>query len=80
MLFRSERGEIKDGFIADLVLFDPAVIVDESTFEEPYRLASGIHEVIVAGKSVHRNGENLDVLPGTVLTGRVSRATGHDIH
>ncbi|MFL9886701.1 D-aminoacylase [Paraburkholderia agricolaris] len=75
-----ERGEIKDGFIADLVLFDPAVIADESTFEEPYRLASGIHEVIVAGKSVHRNGENLDVLPGTVLTGRVSRATGHDIH
>ncbi|MFM0133020.1 N-acyl-D-amino-acid deacylase family protein [Paraburkholderia sediminicola] len=74
------RGEIQDDFVADLVLFDPAIIVDESTFDEPYCFASGIHEVFVGGKSVHRKGENLDVLPGTVLTGRVSRADGHEIH
>lgn len=73
------RGKIQNDFVADLVLFDPEIIADESTFDEPYRFASGIHEVFVAGKSVCRKGENLDVWPGTVLTGRVSRVAGHEI-
>jgi N-acyl-D-aspartate/D-glutamate deacylase len=45
----AERGWIRAGFYADLVLFDPASIIDAATFEDPVRPAQGIHSVWVNG-------------------------------
>ena len=73
-----DRGQVKDDFIADLVLFDPQRIGDRSTFEDSYAVADGVHEVIVAGESVYRGGQSLSAYPGAVLTCRVGRSsTGH---
>jgi N-acyl-D-amino-acid deacylase len=67
------RGEVRDDFFADLVLFDPKTVDDKSTFEKPYDLASGIQEVFVAGQPVYRAGVALDSRPGKVLTCRIDR-------
>jgi len=70
----AERGLVKDSFIADLVVFDPRKVGDRSTFERPYKVAEGIHEVFVAGQSVYREGLTLPARPGKVLTCRVKRS------
>jgi N-acyl-D-aspartate/D-glutamate deacylase len=44
-----DRGTIRDGAIADLVLFDPATIIDQGTFSDPNRYPLGIHKVWVNG-------------------------------
>ena len=44
-----DRGLVKEGFFADLVLFDPATIADRATYEKPHQLSVGIQEVIVNG-------------------------------
>ena len=45
-----DRGLVKEGFFADLVLFDPATIADQATYEKPHQLSVGIQEVFVNGK------------------------------
>ena len=52
----ADRGEIKTGAHADLVVFDPDTIIDEATFEAPDRIASGIDYVIVSGGISWRDG------------------------
>jgi N-acyl-D-amino-acid deacylase len=69
----AERGQVRDGFVADLVVFDPNDVGDRSTFERPYELAAGIHEVFVAGQTVFRDGITNSERPGKVLTCRVNR-------
>jgi N-acyl-D-amino-acid deacylase len=69
----TDRGRIKNGFVADLVIFDPKTVADRSTFDSPYELAEGIKEVFVAGEAVYRDGQTLSAKPGKVLTCRVSR-------
>jgi N-acyl-D-amino-acid deacylase len=64
----ADRGLIRVGMKADLVLFDPEVVIDESTFEQPRLLARGIHSVFVNGQSVWRNGGPEGRRPGRVLT------------
>lgn len=62
------RGLLREGFAADLVLFDPARVIDRATFTEPVRPAAGIVEVFVNGESVYREGEGLSgARPGRVL-------------
>lgn len=73
------RGRIQNDFIADLVLFDPTSIRDESTFEKPYTPSSGIHEVFVAGTSVYRDGKALDAHPGRILTCRISQRKRNEL-
>lgn len=63
-----DRGEIRVGNWADLVVFDMETIADEATFFEPHQHASGIDHVIVNGEFVVEDGEILYALPGRVIT------------
>jgi N-acyl-D-aspartate/D-glutamate deacylase len=61
------RGRIREGAAADLVILDPDTVGSDATFEEPRRLARGIEEVIVNGRTVWREGRPLDGSAGRVL-------------
>lgn len=63
----ADRGTIRVGNHADLVLFDPATIADAATFEEPTRPSVGIHLVVVNGIPVLRDGKPTDARPGRVI-------------
>jgi N-acyl-D-amino-acid deacylase len=62
------RGAVKEGFAADLVLFDDASIDDAASFEKPVAPAKGIDTVIVNGEPVWREGRPTGARPGQVLT------------
>jgi N-acyl-D-amino-acid deacylase len=62
-----DRGAIKKGYVADLVLFDPKTVIDNATFTEPFKLSAGIEEVWVAGRAVWSGGKSTGDLPGTAL-------------
>ncbi|MFF9492290.1 N-acyl-D-amino-acid deacylase family protein [Streptomyces flaveolus] len=59
-----DRGRIREGYRADLVLFDPATVAAGSTYEEPRRLPAGIPYVLVDGRFVMEDGHRTDVLAG----------------
>lgn len=61
------RGTLKEGAFADLVLFDPATIIDRGTFEDPKRAPEGIRLVVVNGKAVVRDGAVTGERPGRTL-------------
>jgi N-acyl-D-amino-acid deacylase len=63
-----DRGVLKPGMKADLVLFDPATVIDRSTFEQPRALATGISRVWVNGQLVWNGTTAGGSLPGRVLT------------
>jgi N-acyl-D-amino-acid deacylase len=62
------RGQLKEGFAADVVVFDAATIRDTATFEKPHQYAEGIPYVLVNGVVVVRKGEQLRVRPGQAVT------------
>ena len=63
------RGRLVPGHFADVVVFDPAAIADEATFESPHRYAVGVRHVVVNGVPVLRDGEHTGALPGRALWG-----------
>jgi N-acyl-D-amino-acid deacylase len=63
-----DRGAIREGAKADLVVFDPKRVADQATYEEPHRYPAGIEQVIVNGRFVIKDGEHTGSLPGKVLT------------
>ena len=65
----SDRGLLRPGMRADMVLFDPDTVQDEATFEEPERYPTGIPWVFVNGVAVIAEGEPTGELPGRVLRG-----------
>jgi N-acyl-D-amino-acid deacylase len=65
----SDRGRLAEGYFADVVVFDPDVIDDRATFEEPHQYAVGIQQVFVNGEHVIRDGEHTGALPGRVVHG-----------
>jgi N-acyl-D-amino-acid deacylase len=65
----NRRGALKEGFFADVVIFDPAVIQDHATFENPHQLSTGISHVFVNGVQVLRNGVHTGATPGRVVRG-----------
>ena len=65
----TERGVIKVGMYADVVVFDPAKVRDLATFEQPNQLAEGMDYVIVNGVPVLADGKMTHALPGKVLRG-----------
>ncbi len=62
-----ERGLIKEGFFADLVIFDFEKIKDNATFQDPHQYPSGIFNVIVNGKIVVDNGKHTGEYPGMII-------------
>jgi N-acyl-D-aspartate/D-glutamate deacylase len=62
-----ERGEIREGYDADLVIFDPETINDTATYEEPRRYPSGIEYVIVNGEIAAERGNQNPVRAGRLL-------------
>jgi N-acyl-D-amino-acid deacylase len=62
------RGEIKEGYAADITMFDPAAVRDTATFEKPHAFAAGVPHVLVNGVAVVRTGEHTGALPGQILT------------
>src|SRR4029450_3497425 len=63
-----DRGVIKVGAKADLVVFDSAQVVDQATYEDPHRYPLGIEHVLVNGRFVVKDGEHSGSLPGRLLT------------
>ena len=64
-----DRGVLKRGMWADVVVFDPATIADRSTFSSPNQLASGMQWVLVNGVAVIAEGKMTGAKPGKVLRG-----------
>jgi N-acyl-D-amino-acid deacylase len=62
-----DRGAIREGAAADIVIFDPAKIVERSTYVEPHQLAEGMSYVFVNGEAVIADGKFTAALPGKVL-------------
>lgn len=64
-----DRGLLKPGYKADLVVFDPATIQDHATFEKPHQYATGVEHVFVNGIQVIKNGEHTGAMPGRAVRG-----------
>jgi N-acyl-D-aspartate/D-glutamate deacylase len=62
-----DRGVLREGWRADLAVFDPARIADESTYADPHRYAIGVSTVVVNGEVVIDGGDHNGALPGRVL-------------
>jgi N-acyl-D-amino-acid deacylase len=63
------RGALKQGYYADVVVFDPAKIRDNGTFEKPQQLASGVNDVFVNGVQVLKDGKHTGAKPGRFVRG-----------
>ncbi|AKD55404.1 N-acyl-D-amino-acid deacylase family protein [Spirosoma radiotolerans] len=70
------RGLLRPGYFADVVIFDPATVADRATFADPFQYATGIQHVLINGRLVLKEGEHTGVFPGRALwgPGRKSRA------
>jgi dihydroorotase/N-acyl-D-amino-acid deacylase len=64
-----DRGQLRPGLLADVVLFDPATVADRATFEEPHQLSVGVRDVWVNGVRVWRHGAHTGATPGRFVTG-----------
>ncbi|MCJ7628822.1 MAG: amidohydrolase family protein, partial [Longimicrobiales bacterium] len=64
-----QRGRLEPGYFADVVVFDPATIRDNGTFQEPHQYATGVIHVFVNGTQVVKDGEHTGTNPGRVVRG-----------
>jgi N-acyl-D-amino-acid deacylase len=68
-----DRGMLREGFFADITVFDPETIGDRSTFEQPHQLSVGVKYVLINGQMVVRDGRHTGAKPGRVLRGPGAR-------
>jgi N-acyl-D-amino-acid deacylase len=66
-----DRGLLREGNWADIVIFDPEKIQDTATFEDPHHYPVGIQEVFVNGVAVVKEGEHTGAMPGQALRHQV---------
>jgi N-acyl-D-amino-acid deacylase len=64
-----DRGELKAGCFADIVIFDPATIADHATYAQPQQYATGMRDVFVNGVQVLKDGEHTGAKPGQFVRG-----------
>ena len=64
-----DRGLLRAGMYADVVVFDPATIIDKATYEKPHQLSVGVQEVFVNGVELLRDGVHTGAKPGRALRG-----------
>lgn len=60
---------LKEGYYADIAVFDPGTIQDRATFAEPHQYATGVHHVLVNGVPVLLDGEHTGATPGRFVKG-----------
>jgi N-acyl-D-amino-acid deacylase len=65
----NERGLLRKGYFADVVVFDPATIQDHATFDRPHQYSTGVQHVFVNGVQVLKDGEHTGAKPGRVVRG-----------
>jgi N-acyl-D-amino-acid deacylase len=63
-----DRGQVRAGAFADLLIFDPAKVNDAATYQDPHQLSEGMTHIIVNGVVVRENGTFTAALPGRVLS------------
>jgi N-acyl-D-amino-acid deacylase len=63
------RGVLREGYYADVVVFDPATVKDHATFEKPQQLATGVEQVFVNGAQVWKDGKHTGAKPGRFVHG-----------
>jgi dihydroorotase/N-acyl-D-amino-acid deacylase len=64
-----QRGLLREGYFADVTVFDPATVSDQATFEHPTQVATGIRYVLVNGRFTLNEGQLTDARPGRALRG-----------
>lgn len=74
----AERGFVRPGMYADLVLFDPETIADRATLKEPHALSQGVTTVWVAGEMVYDGGRTTGRFPGRALRRSTAGASSPD--
>ncbi len=62
-----DRGQLRAGAFADVLIFDLAKVNDAATYEKPHQLSEGIDDIIVNGELARRNGRFTTALAGRVL-------------
>ena len=65
-----QRGLLRPGSYADVVIFDPVTILDRATFEEPHQLSVGVRDVWVNGERVLKDGIHTGAMPGRIVAHR----------
>jgi N-acyl-D-amino-acid deacylase len=70
VLSLTDRGRLTKGAFADIVIFDPKIFQDHSTYAKPMQYATGVTDVFINGKLALRDGEPTGTLPGRILRGR----------
>ena len=69
-----DRGQLREGFFADVVIFDPETVGDKATFADPHQLSVGVRDVWVNGERVWKDGAHTGATPGRIVTGTGRRA------
>jgi len=64
-----KRGELKAGYYADIIIFDPAKVEDHATYEKPHQYSTGVIDVFVNGQQVLKDGEHTGATPGKFVKG-----------
>ncbi|HKE47152.1 MAG TPA: D-aminoacylase [Rhodanobacteraceae bacterium] len=64
-----DRGYLKAGYFADVVVFDPAKIADHATYDDPREFSTGVSDVVVNGVEIVREGKSTGAKPGRFVTG-----------
>lgn len=65
----TDRGVLKVGLKADVIVFDPNTIIDNATFDKPHQLSTGVRDMFVNGVAVLRDGAHTGAKPGVVVRG-----------
>jgi N-acyl-D-amino-acid deacylase len=64
-----DRGLLREGLYADLVLFNPDTVIDKATYEDPNQISTGVEHVFVNGVEVWSRGRHTGAKPGRAVRG-----------